>query len=178
MYSMPGVDYVALFYWFITFVALAILVASLYRSMNTQPSTPMYMPAPIIPEGQNYFISVASGEIDARIGYAVDSLKYGEYSEAVKYSWQSVEMLLISACIKLGLDTSHSNLQELASRLSNFGLLGLDTAKVKYLDDALKAEQTTGNEAIAKRCVSAAVQLRDYFKQAPVRLNAKRGAVQ
>ncbi|MEM0117659.1 MAG: hypothetical protein QXV32_04365 [Conexivisphaerales archaeon] len=167
--AVSAVDYVALFYWFMTFIALAILVASLYRSVNPQ-SRAAYAPQPSFFPGQSYFISVQSSDADIRIDLASDLLKGREFAQAAKYSYEAAELLLAAAAAKLGVDQAHTTLSDLANRLSSSGLLGIDVRAISYLDELKSLDNRQINEGIARRTFLIVNQLRDYFKQAPLKV--------
>lgn len=168
--AVAAVDYIALFYWFMTFVALAILVASLYRSVNPSSSNPSYIPQPYLIPGQNYFITVQNSDADIRIDFAAELLKNREYNQAAKYCYEAVELLFSSAASKLELDSSHASLSELAKKLVASGLVGLDVNLTAYMDRLKSLDGGQANEGVARRAYLIATQLREYFKQAPLKV--------
>ncbi len=168
--AVAAVDYIALFYWFMTFVALAILVASLYRSVNPSGSHQLYAPQPYLIPGQNYFITVQNSDADIRIDFAAELLKNREYSRAAKYCYEAVEILLTSAASKLGLESSHASLSELAKKLVASGLVGLDVNSIAYIDGMKPFDGKQANEGVARRAYLIATQLRDYFRQAHLKV--------
>jgi len=168
--AISAVDYVALFYWFMTFVALAILVASLYRSVNPASSRTQYIPQPSLIPGQNYFIVIQNADADIRLDFAAELLKSREYNQSARYCYEAVELLLLSAASRLGTDSGHANLSELGRKLESSSLLGLNASLLAYLDGLKPFDVKHVNEGIARRAYLIASQLREYFKQAPLKV--------
>jgi hypothetical protein len=168
---MPAgiVDIQSLVYWMLTSAALALLVAALYKLAN-QPSSSRstYELHPRLSGG--YFITVSSREAEDRLVYASEMLKTHKYEEASKSAYEAVEILMTSACTKLGIDTTHSTLKELGMKATGAGLSNLEQSWLSFLDDVHLVAGFSSSERVARRSVTIAMQLKEYLKQAPISL--------
>lgn len=161
-----ALNYLLLWYWGAITAALGVLVAVLYRILAGHKT--LVTGSGTMPRPMGATISVTSPEANLLLEAANEAIGSGDFRAAAKASYEAVEILLKESCLKLGVDPSSESLDELCIRLNSARLTGIECSKVRFLQLVARQNEGEVGEAVSRRCLEVAMEMRDFLVNAPL----------